>query len=182
MKAVILPLVVGLLLFAAISVRLRFARSREPARTLLGLYLALLPVLAIAYFLTPADLGFLSPQFVAPSLPVEFGFAVFLYSAGFFGGLLQLYNLADRGLSLRILIDISESPRGTMTADEVVDKYGGGRGIRWMYEKRIHGIAYAGLAQLREHRLVLSARGKKLARLFAPLHNFARVDPPGASP
>jgi hypothetical protein len=181
MKAVILPLVVGLLLFAAVSVRLRFAPPAQPARALLGLYLAFLPVLTFAYFLAPADLGFLSPQLVAPGLAIEFGFAVFLYSAGFFGGLLQLYNLADRGLSLRILIDILESPRGGMTFDEIAAGYGGGRGIVWMYEKRLEGMAYSGLADLIGDRLVLTARGSKAARVFSLLQAFARVGASGAS-
>ena len=139
MKAVILPFIVGLLLFAVISFRLRYSAPKEPARTL------------------------------------------FLYSAGFFGGLLQLYNLSDRGLSLRMLIDILESPRGGMTTGDVAANYGAGCGIAWMYGKRLEGIAYAGLAEMHEKKMVLTARGRKLARLFAFLQNFARVDAPGAS-
>lgn len=179
MKAVFLPLAVGLLLFVAVSARLRSTPTREPARALLGLYLTLLPVLLFAYLLTPADLGFLSPQFIAPSLPIELGFAVFLYSAGFFGGLLQLYNLADRGLSLRMLIDIVESPRVAMTTDEVANNYSDGRGIKWMYEKRLDGITYTGLAYKEKNQLVLTARGKKVAWLLARLQRVARVDPSG---
>jgi hypothetical protein len=180
MKAIILPLVLGLVLFAAMSATLRFARPQEPARALLRLYMASLPVLIVAYLLTPADLGFLPSQWVAPSLWVELAFAVFLYSAGFFGGLLQLYNLADRGLSLRILIDILESPRGTVTVEELVEGYGGGRGIVWMYRKRLEGIGYAGLASQRDDRLVLTPRGRNMAEIFARLQRFACLDEPGA--
>lgn len=180
MKAVILPLVVGLLLFAAISARLRWVPPKQPARALLGLYLAFLPVLLVAYAATPADLGFLGPQSVAPVFPLELAFAVFLYTAGFFGGLLQLYNLADRGLSLRILIDILQARRGAMTAEEVVKGYAAGRGIAWMYQKRLEGMGYAGLAEIRDNRLVLTARGHSAARFFARLQRFARLDRCGA--
>jgi hypothetical protein len=178
MKAVLLPLAVGLLLFAAVSVRLRLRMPKEAARTLLGLYLMFLPVLILAHILTPSDLWFLGPELVVPNFAAELSFSIFLFSAGFFGGLLQLYNLADRGLSLRMLIDILESPDGAMTADEVADSYGGGRGIQWMYTKRIEGMAYAGLAEMRGDHLVLTTRGQKAARLFDWLQHLARIDVP----
>lgn len=182
MKAVVLALVVGLLLFAMVSFRLRHLPPKEPARSLLRLYLVLLTILIIIFYTTPADLGFLKPQWVSPAASVELGFAVFLYSAGFFGGLLQLYNLADRGLSLRMLIDILDSPRGGMTASELTDNYAAGRGIVWMFEKRLDGMVYTGLAERRDGQFVLSARGRRLARLFAALRRFAFVDASGATP
>ena len=177
MKALILTLVAGLLLFAATSLGMRFLPPKEAAKSLLWLYLALLCVLIVAFYLLPADLGFLGSRWIASIPAVEFGFAVFLYSAGFFGGLLQLYNLADRGLSLRMLIDILESPRGRMTVDELARGYGAGRGIAWMYEKRLEGMSYAGLAERQNGQIVLSSRGWKAARFFAPLHSRACVTP-----
>jgi hypothetical protein len=176
MKAVMLPALVGLLLLAAMSATLRFARPWEPARVLLRLYLASLPALIAAYVLTPVDLGFLPPQWIAPSAAVELAFAVFLYSAGFFGGLLQLYNLADRGFSLRIIIDVLTSQDRVATVDQIMTGYGGGRGMSWMYAKRLDGMLLVKLIALDGDRIILTERGARTARLFTWLQGLLNPD------
>jgi hypothetical protein len=100
---------------------------------------------------------------------------LFLYTAGFFGGVLQLYNLADRGFSLRILIDILHAPSGAMRLDDVMSGYGGGRGIAWMYRKRIDGMIATGLVVADASRLLLTARGRRAAHLLSLLQDFAHV-------
>jgi hypothetical protein len=94
------------------------------------------------------DLGFLPSEMVMPIAWVDIAFAVFLYGVGFFGGLLQLYNLADRGFSLRIPIDILEAPSQGMRLDDVLQGYSWGRGIGWMYAKRLEDMQTAGLAEV----------------------------------
>src|SRR6266852_6149470 len=136
---------------------------------LLILFLVVLPLLIAADVLSPADLGFLPSTLVMPSVLLDLAFATFLYGAGFFGGLLQLYNLADRGLSLRILIDVLEAPAGIMTTESEVMTYGAGRGLVWMYDKRVEGMIAAGLVDLEGERLILMPRGLRIARLFARL-------------
>ena len=175
MKAILLALAAGVALLAIGTWQLR----RQPgggAATLLRVFLVLLPVLAIVYLVTPASLGILPPSLQIPIPAVDFLFCLFLYIAGFFGGVLQLYNLADRGFSLRILIDILHAPSRTMTLDEVMTGYSGGRGIAWMCGKRIEGMTATGLTQADGSKLVLTARGRFLAQLFSRLRSFARVD------
>jgi len=175
MKAILLALAAGVALLAIGTWQLR----RQPgggAATLLRVFLVLLPLLAIVYLVTPANLGILPPSLQIPIPAVDFLFCLFLYIAGFFGGVLQLYNLADRGFSLRILIDILHAPSRTMTLDEVMTGYSGGRGIAWMYGKRIEGMTATGLTQADGSKLVLTARGRFVAQLFSRLRSFARVD------
>jgi hypothetical protein len=108
---------------------------------------------------------------------VDLAFAVFLYSVGFFGGILQLYNLADRGFSLRILIDILEAPSQSLSLDDVMRSYSAGRGIDWMYAKRLEDMQSAGLAKVEGECLVLTPKGQRVAKLFTWLQEFARVAP-----
>jgi hypothetical protein len=63
-----------------------------------------------------------------------------------------------------------------MTALELATSYGSGRGIKWMYEKRLEGMGYAGLVYLRDGRVVLTPRGRKVAGLFAVLRKLARLE------
>jgi hypothetical protein len=140
-------------------------------------FLSVLPVLLVAHLLTPPDLGFLPAELVMPIACVDIAFAVFLYSVGFFGGILQLYNLADRGFSLRILIDILEAPSQVMTLDGIMQGYSADRGIAWMYAKRLEDMQSAGLAKVEGGSLVLTRKGRRVAGLFAWLQEFARVAP-----
>ena len=103
-------------------------------------------------------------------------FALALYAAGFFGGILQLYNLADRGLSLRMLIDILEEPSSTLSPDRMITRYGGGQGIVWMYDKRIHDMIFSNLVKESNGNLILTRRGFALARIYSALRAIARAD------
>jgi hypothetical protein len=177
MKAILLAALAGLLLFICVSACLRSGITQRRARLMLIAFLSVLPVLLAVHLLTPPDLGFLGTKLVMPIAWVDIGFAVFLYGAGFFGGILQLYNLADRGFSLRILIDILESPLQVMSLEDIMKGYSAGRGIAWMYAKRLEDMQSAGLAKVEGESLVLTPKGQRVAKLFAWLQVFARVAP-----
>jgi hypothetical protein len=177
MKAILIAGMAELLLFACVSASLRSGITQRRARSMLIAFLTLLPVLLVAYFLTPPDLGFLPAELVMPIAWVDLAFAVFLYSVGFFGGILQLYNLADRGFSLRILIDILEAPSQAMRLDDVMQGYSAGRGIAWMYARRLEDLQSAGLAKVEGESLVLTPKGQRVAKVFTWLQQFARVTP-----
>jgi hypothetical protein len=175
MKAILLALSAGALLFAVGTWQSRRATGTKGASAWLASFLAILPLLAITHLLTPPDLGILPRDFQIPLLAVDLAFCMFLYAAGFFGGLLQLYNLADRGFSLRILIDILHAPSGAMMRDDVFSGYGGGQGVAWMYRKRIDGMIATGLVIAEAGRLILTARGRRAAHLLSALQDFACV-------
>src|SRR5205085_2060618 len=109
------------------------------------------PIYLLVFLATPANLGFLPVWMGDGSPPLELGFGMFVYVSGFFGGVLQLYNLADRGFSLRILIDIAESSTGEMNVAQVCEAYSHGQGLAWMYQKRLDGLV--------EHRLIQVSGG-----------------------
>jgi hypothetical protein len=178
MKAILIAALFGLLLFGACSIGLRYAGMTRRARLLTLLFLGALALLVLVHLATPEDLGFLPSAWVGPYAWVDLGFCVFLFTVGFSGGLLQLYNLADRGLSLRILIDILESRAGALSADEIVGAYGGGKGIVWMYQKRLDDMLAADLIEVHGDDVVLGAKGRSAARLFHALRKFFRAGQP----
>jgi hypothetical protein len=129
----------------------------------------------LAFLITPADLGFL-PAWMGGEAPVlELGFGLFVYATGFFGGVLQLYNLADRGFSLRILIDIAESPKAELTAAQVCDAYSRGQGIGWMYQKRINDLIEHHFIKVNGGSAYISMRGQRTAVLFRRLRTWLRL-------
>jgi hypothetical protein len=177
MKAILLALTFGALLLAWVTFEFNRDVPDNRAWRLLRAFLILLPLLVLTHTFTPAGLGFLPLSMIAPLAWVDLVFCVFLFFAGFFGGVLQLYNLADRGLSLRMLIDIIEAPDASMTAEELVTGYSAGHGIRWMYEKRLEGMQRTGVVRLVGPDVSLTPKGRKIAELFGRLQKFAGVYP-----
>ena len=176
MKGLLLALGGTVVLVPAITLVFRLFDVRRRAAALMRLFLASLPVFVLVYALTPADLGVLPQSLVEPRPGLALAYGLFVYAALFFGGLLQVYNLADRGCSLRILIDIAESPHGTLPERELPAAYGGGRGFRAMLDKRIDGLLEQGLVRLVGGRLEPTPRATRAIRVYEPLQAFLRLN------
>lgn len=167
--ATALAVVLATLMFRAVT-----TTRRVPV--LLGVWLATLAVYAIAFALTPADLGVLPPALVERLPWVEALFGLVVHAALFFGGLLQVYNLAERGFSLRILIDVAEAPSRALTAPDVCDRYAAGRGVAWMLDKRLRDLVDHDYIRLDGGRYCVTPRGLRTARVFGGLRRFVRLD------
>lgn len=139
-------------------------------------FLLSVPLFVGAHLATPRNLGFLPEIFIEPLFWTDLGFGLIVYIAGFFGGVLQLYNLADRGFSLRILIDIEESQGGALDIRGVAERYSAGKGIGWMYQKRIDGMIETGLLYTNGENAVLTDRGRRLAMIFGTLRGILRIE------
>lgn len=150
--------------------RLRAIERR--AYALLWVFLAGLGLLVLLSLVTPVDLGFLPAALLAQPGWFDLLSAIFFYGAACFGGILQLYNLADRGFSLRILIDLLERASERGSADVLFAGYSRGKGIGWMYEKRIDGMLSNGLVMREAQALVLTRSGERIAAVYAGLRRF----------
>jgi hypothetical protein len=173
-KAIVLAAACGLLLVVLATLLFRARTVARRARALTLIFLLCLAVLVLLHGLTPDDLGLLPASAVAPRI-ADLVFAIFLLTAGFFGGVLQIYNLADRGLSLRMLIDILQGA-GPANAGEIVTRYGGGQGLGWMYDKRLQGLQDNGLIAIARDSVALTPKGRRVADLFAAMHRAIRLD------
>lgn len=140
-----------------------------------GLFLITLVFLVVVHAATPPSLGFLPATLTIPAKWVDLGFATLLYVAAFFGGILQLYNLADRGFSLRMLTDIYESPGGVLTVRAMFEQYSAGRGLEWMYQKRLDGLLDQGLILIDGDKVCNSEKGRRVALMYQWLQNFLRL-------
>jgi hypothetical protein len=166
MKAVILAAAMTVILFAAITASFRMFGRDGGLRRMIGVYLLCGGGLVLLWFATSSDLSFLPLPLLTGPAWLDLAVAVFLFSAAFFGGILQFYNLADRGFSLRFLIDISESPGAAMTADGLMTGYSRGKGIGWMYRKRLDGLLDGGFVERRGGDIALTGKGEAAAALF----------------
>src|SRR5258708_38762402 len=85
---------------------------------------------------------------IGPSpLPLLLDFAAGLAALGFLVlGYVEFWSIIERSFSLRLLIDLSEAPEG-LTREQIAKSYSGGRGVRWLMEKRVGDPVRSGPVQ-----------------------------------
>jgi len=178
MKAICLASAMTVVLLVLVTFCFRLYPSAHRARQMLLVYLFCLAVLVALWFATPDDLGLLGRSLLAKPTWLDFAATLFFFSAGFFGGALQLYNLCDRGFSLRILVDMLEAPTGGVDVDYLSANYSSGRGLVWMYRKRIDDIVAARFVMHTNKLVTLTAKGQMLADLFINARRVLGVELP----
>jgi hypothetical protein len=178
MKAICLASAMTVVLLVLVTFCFRLYPSVHRARQMLFVYLFCLAALVALWFAAPDDLGFLDRSLLAEPAWLDFAAALFFFSAGFFGGALQLYNLCDRGFSLRILVDMLEAPTGAVDVDYLTANYSSGRGLVWMYRKRIDDIVAARFIDRTNKQIILTAKGETVADLFISACRVLGLEPP----
>jgi hypothetical protein len=177
MKAIILATAMTIVLLAVVTIVLRFHQTAQRARQMTLIYLGCVILLVLAWFATSVDLGFLPPSWLIEPEWLDFSLMLFFFTAAFFGGALQLYNLADRGFSLRILIDVEQASSHAIDAERLVANYGGGKGLTWMYGKRIEGLLETKLVDRKAEMIELTSKGERAAAVLLAVRSFLRLEP-----
>jgi hypothetical protein len=176
MKAVIVAAAMTLVLLLVVTLAFGLRPSEERAKQMTLIYFGCAVVATLAWFITPDGLGFLAPSLLIEPRWLDLSLMLFFFSSAFFGGVLQLYNLADRGFSLRILIDLDAATPCSGGVDALVKTYGGGQGLTWMYGKRLHGLLAGDFVRRNGDAIELTARGWRTAEMFDAAHRFLRLD------
>lgn len=176
MKSFLLAAAMAFIYVATITALFRCRNIERRARAMTVLFLLSLPVYLVAHRITPADLGFLPEVLTEPLAWMDLAFGMMLWTAAFSGGILQLYNLADRGFSLRIVMDIQNSAKGAMSLEEIYSTYSGGRGIGWMYQKRLDDLVHQRLASIDDGRVCNRSKGQRVALVFGWLRHFLKME------
>jgi hypothetical protein len=177
MKAIIFATATTIVLLVVVTIAFRFHQTTQRARQMTLIYLGCVMLSVLTWFTTPVDLGFLASSLLIQPNWLDFSLMLFFFSAAFFGGALQLYNLADRGFSLRILIDVEQTDSHAIDADWLVANYAGGKGLTWMYAKRIEGLLETKLVDRKAEIIELTSKGGRAAAVLLAVHRFLRLEP-----
>lgn len=162
----LLAAVVSIATFVAMTVAFRTCPTSPRVTLALRIYLGAMAIFTGLYVLMALKLKDIFELFRLGPAWLDLLCGLFALSASLFGGWLQLYNLANRGYSLRMLIDLLDAPQSSMTAEEMVDRYAEGRGLRWMYDTRLDGLLQTSLVLQKEGLIVLTSRGRFVGRIF----------------
>jgi hypothetical protein len=176
MKALVLAGLATAMSFVLSTALFRLCHIERRAAALLAVFgLSLIMMIALC-FATPDDLMIIPDNLLARPNWLDLASAVFFFFAAFLGGVLQLYNIADRGFSVRILIDLTEQPRGRATAATLLECYSRGKGIGWMYQKRIDDMIQNRLITVDFGTASLTERGARVAKIFGIMRRLLRVE------
>lgn len=175
MKGFLLAAAVSVATLVAISYSLRQRLPFPLAWAFIAIYGIAVAVLVMLYLLTPPDLGFLPPRLQGSPRSLDLALSLFALSASYFGGWLQLFNLAERGYSLRLLIDLLERRYQPLSPEELTKLYAGGLGLHWMYRRRLDGLLGLGCVTEQSGVVKTTRRGRRIARLFRWLRQLYRV-------
>jgi len=175
MKGIILATLATVLSFLLATSLFRLWHIERRAYALLWVFAIGAGFVITAHFVTPDDLAILPLSLTAQPQWFDLVSSLFFFGAAFFGGILQIYNLADRGFSLRLLIDLEETSAHSATAGFLFGRYSAGHGIDWMYRKRLDGMIRTKLITIDGDVVELTARGTAMAKIFMALRQVFRV-------
>src|SRR5262249_19180821 len=133
-------------------------------------------ILIVLWLASPGDLGILPRSMVVTPAWLDLLLTVFFFTAAFFGGVLEVFNFAGRGFSLRMVIAAVGRADGRADVDRVLASYGAGQGVRWMYGKRLHNLLKQNLVHRAGRSIVLTVAGERAADLFIGIRDFLRLD------
>jgi len=119
-------IILGLITFAVFFVvHVAVFRLRPPVRrfdAMVRVHWLLVPALAVAYLVTPPDLGMLPADTIGAGWVLDLINGVIVYDF-LFVGYSMFYFLVDRGFSARILIEIERAPSAALTQEQVEAVY-----------------------------------------------------------
>jgi len=176
MKAIVVATSMTIVMLVLVTLAFRLHPTAQRVRQMILIYFGCAIVSILTSFATSADLGFLTQSLLIEPSWLDFCLMLFFFSAAFFGGVLQLYNLADRGFSLRILIDVEEVNSGPVDVDWLIKNYGGGKGLTWMYQKRVEGLLDRKLVARKAEMIELTPKGERAADVFVLVRHFLRLE------
>jgi hypothetical protein len=71
-----------------------------------------------------------------------------------------------------------EAPTGAVDVDYLTTNYSSGRGLVWMYRKRIDDIVAARFIERTNKQIILTAKGETFAKLFINARRVLGLEPP----
>jgi hypothetical protein len=174
LKGILLALVTfGLFLVAHVLLFRIWAPVRR-FDAMVRLHWVLVPVLCVAYAVTPPDLGIIGSEWARGGWLLDLVNGVMVYDF-LFVGYSMFYFLIDRGFSARILIEVEPARNGGLTQEGVEAVYR----PEQIVGRRLGELLHMGSVVKDGERLRITRRGLRQARVFSSMKTFFRLGPGG---
>ena len=149
----------------------RWGNWRPYSRSINILWLCFLPVYGLAFYLLSTRCPTLRTDITTPLGIVDFINGLFLNVLLLFG-YTYFFFLLERGLSLRIMIEIGRSPQGRMTIPDIQRVYP----YDYIVDKRLGQMVKMGYATIEGDVISGTEKGTKLAAANKLVRKILRVE------
>jgi hypothetical protein len=166
MKGLIVSLAIFVLYVISTMLLAHVLKPKRHSKLFFPAAAAWSPVYFLVYFLTPADLGFLAPAWMAKPLWLDavYGYVVFLLNAHSY---IDFFFGFNGGFSMSLMLELLRSgERGLATAN-LVGRYRRADGVDTIYGWRLPRLAETGYIAMDPQSGVcrLTGKGRAVARL-----------------
>jgi hypothetical protein len=127
---------------------------RKAFSSMVGAFAPTVPIYFLLYYVTPADLGLLPPEFVGMDWRLGLGNGLVVHvllflTAGLF------YSHADRSITIRLLIELARAPEQRLTLAEMQATCG----VEVLMQDRLDIMVRNGFLAASGDRFVLTSKG-----------------------
>ncbi|MBI5827780.1 MAG: hypothetical protein HZB22_08670 [Deltaproteobacteria bacterium] len=155
---------------------------KERFRAIKTIFFSLIPVYAALYLILPSGYVIVEtgvPAFfpAAPLRTIVAATRAMYFLSGFmlylflFLGYCQFYFIVDRSISVRVMIEIENSPERSLSAEEIQRVYP----FKGILDRRLEHMVYGNYIKERDGRYLNTGKGRAQARVFGFLKDFLRL-------
>ena len=144
-------------------------RIKKHFEAIMIIFYSLIPVYALIYFLTPYFFAHSTPAVIVGFVN---GFIIYLF---LFFGYCQFYFIIDRSISVRVMIEMENSPQKKLTAEEIKEVYS----LDGLLTRRLGHMVGTNYIVENSGYYTNTRKGRFEARLFKFLKDFLQLGPGG---
>jgi hypothetical protein len=166
MKGLVLASLAFLLLVAGSAVALRVYRGNKEFKIFLGAFAAAVAGYAMAFPLTPYDLGFLPTAWLEPAAVVDFSNGLLVLALAFHGFWCFAY-FACLSPSMGVMVELRARGERGISAEEALAMQGREEPVNLIFQRRLPKLVQGGYVREEGGAYRLLPRGGRIAALGA---------------
>jgi hypothetical protein len=179
MKGLVLASLAFLLLVAGSAVALRVYRGNKEFKVFLGVFAAAVAGYAIAFPLTPHDLGFLPVAWLEPATAVDFWNGLLVLALVFHGFWCFAY-FACLSPSMGVMVELRARGERGISVEEALAMQGREEPVNLIFQRRLPKLVQGGYVREEGGAYWLLPRGGRIAALGAFLKRLINSEAPVA--
>jgi rhodanese-related sulfurtransferase len=175
MKGLVMAALALALLVVGTAIALVFYRGGKEFKVFLGGFVAAVAIYALAFRLSPPDLGILPGSWLETDPRVDFGNGLLILALVFHGYWTFCY-FACVSPSMSVLVALRARGRRGMTAAEALALHGGGAPVNLIFQRRLPKLVRGGYVREDGGAYRLLSRGGRVAALGSFLKRLINAE------
>lgn len=179
MKGLVLAALAFLLLVVGSAIILRFYRGNKEFKVFLGAFVAAVLGYAVAFPLTPPDLGILPTGWLEPASVLDFWNGLLILALIFHGFWCFAY-FACLSPSMGVMVELRARGERGISAEEALAMHGREQPVNLIFQRRLPKLVQGGYVREEDGAYRLLPRGGRIAALGGFLKRLINSEAPVA--